>query len=221
MRVRLAIKQPPGEGEAGVRNIRERVGPFLEQEPGFLRGWWMDDAARTGLSITVWDDDEIEAHETALRVVPGLPDIDPSLIRQPDERHVLDVEASLGLEEAGAAFGRIAWFDAGEPAAESGWVQGHLVPALTGVEGFLTLVLARDVESSRIVSLTLWARETALRGGEDAVAARADAVGIPLPRPRSVELFRVWHEAQLHRARPGRHGEATGAAGPSGRSTPG
>ena len=196
MRVRLAIKHPPAEGGAGLRNIRERVGPFLPEEPGFLHGWWMQDASGEAVSVTVWNDHDVAAHEAALRAVPGLPDIDASLIRQPDARHVLDLEASLGLEEAGGVLARVAWFDPGEPAAEPGWVEGHLVPALAGVDGFLTLVLARDVESSRIVSLTLWGSEAALRSGQDAVTARADAAGLPLPRPGSVEVFRVWHEVR-------------------------
>jgi len=202
VRVRLAVKLPPGEGEAGLRNIRERVGPFLTEEPELVHGWWTEEASGKAVSVTVWEDDDIAPHEAAIRKVPRLPDLDASLIRQPDSRKVLDVVASWGLENRGGRLARIAWFDDAEQAAESTWVGGHLIPALTGVDGFLTLILARDVESGRAVSLTLWEGEAALRSGQDAIRARAESAGLPLPRPGTVEVLSVVHEVESRNVPP-------------------
>jgi hypothetical protein len=46
MRARIAIKNPPGEGEHGLHNVRERVGPFLASQPEFVHGWWLQHGER-------------------------------------------------------------------------------------------------------------------------------------------------------------------------------
>jgi hypothetical protein len=194
MRVRLAFKEPPGEGDAGWRNVRERVGPSLTGQPAFVHGWWGEQESKRGVSVSLWADHDIDAHEAALRAVPPLEGVDPGRIRQPDRRIVLDVLAEHGVDRRGGRSARFASFDPEEPAADREWVRDHLVPALTAADGFLCLILCRDVGSGEIVSFTVWESVSAIEVAQAAIRDRARGAGTALPVPSSVEVFEIVHE---------------------------
>jgi hypothetical protein len=196
MRARIATKHPPGEGPDGWRNIRDRVTPFLVARPEFVHGWWFEDDYLKAVSITVWSDEDLEAHEAALRSVPLLPGMDRSRIHPPDTRAFADVLTTWALSRSGAVAARMASFDPSENASELEWVRDHLLPALREVDDFRTLLLAREAGSNQILSVSLWASESSAREtGPLAVAEAGRRAGRTMPRPRAVEQFQIVHEA--------------------------
>lgn len=66
------------------RNLLERFKPALEQQPGFIAGYWLEHDDGRELSVTVWEsDDALASGAQIANATPLLDGLDPSLIPTP------------------------------------------------------------------------------------------------------------------------------------------
>ncbi len=76
------------------RNLTERFKPALEQQPGFVAGYWLRSEDGRELSFTVWESEEaLATGAQRANATPLLPGQDASKIPSPARVETFDVIA--------------------------------------------------------------------------------------------------------------------------------
>ena len=205
----------PAEAEAAERNLRERLVPALERQPGFRGAFFgrTPDGAG-GLSVSLFADAATaRAAGVAINAAPLLDGQDPALLPAP----VAVYGCTVLSDDPGTAPARVARLGDLGPSAEEEvaddqrWATAEFAPFLRTLPGLAHAYLAQDDDTRHRLSLTVWESDEAVEASGQAIGAWSRGQVAAGRRP-ALAPQRVWaYEVFLHAAPPTMSAAAAGA----------